>query len=82
MLTETQSWDCEKTHSIRNATAAKRDEEERKLLGAINKEAIELFPYFGDVDKVKAFIPNVGSNDGIFPRRTEKIECLRHRQGR
>jgi hypothetical protein len=52
----------------RNVTEETRDNEERKLLGAINKAPIELFPYFGDADNVHAFMPNVESNDGIFPK--------------
>jgi len=60
---------CDMANPIsRYASAEKRDEEERKLLGAINKDPIELFPYFGDADNVHAFMPNVGSNDGIFPK--------------
>jgi len=68
---------CDMANPIpRNATVEKRDEEERKLLGAINKEAIELFPYFGDADNVHAFMPNVGSNDGIFPRTDKPDRVL------
>jgi hypothetical protein len=68
---------CDMANPIpRNASAARRDEEECKLLGSINKEAIELFPYFGDADNVHAFMPNVGSSDGIFPRTDRKDRVL------
>ena len=68
---------CDMANPIpKNATAEKREEEERRLLGAINKEAIELFPYFGDAENVQAFLPNVGSNDGIFPRTDRKDRVL------
>jgi hypothetical protein len=60
---------CDMANPIpKNAAAADREEEERRLLGAINKEPIELFPYFGDASNVQAFMPNISSNDGIFPK--------------
>jgi hypothetical protein len=59
---------CDMANPIpKNAAADKKEEEERKLLGAINKEDIELFPYFGDAENIQAFIPNIGSNEGVFP---------------
>jgi hypothetical protein len=50
-----------------SASSGKKEEEERKLLGSVNKNAIEIFPYFGDAENVKSFYPNIGSNKGVFP---------------
>jgi hypothetical protein len=38
----------------------------KKLLGAVNKYDIELFPYFGDPLAQKVFTANIGSNSGVF----------------
>jgi hypothetical protein len=52
----------------KDATSSRREDEERKLLGSVNKNSIELFPYFGDADNVKSFYPNIASNQGAFPK--------------
>jgi len=51
----------------KNASDEQKETEERCLLGSVNKEPIELFPFFGDADKVTAFIPNIDSAEGAFP---------------
>jgi len=45
---------------------AEPDDDGYKLLGAINDEDIELFPYFGDADNITAFVPNIESTEGVF----------------
>ena len=46
------------------ASSGKKEEEERKILGAINKDPIELFPYFGDAENVQSFYPIIDSYKG------------------
>jgi hypothetical protein len=59
-----------------NASSSKREEEERRLLGAVNKNSIEIFPYFGDAENVKAFVPNIASNQGVFPKTDRASRSL------
>jgi hypothetical protein len=63
----------------KNVSAEMKAEEERKLLGAVNKNSIELFPYFGDADKVKHFYPIIDSykgKKGVFPTTDKPIRSL------
>jgi len=58
-----------------NATSEKRAAERRKLLGAVNSEEIELFPYFGDEVAREVFTANI-SEYSTFPKTDSEERSL------